>query len=182
MEHNSTLLSQLASGEVILGDGSYIMTLERGGYAKAGQWAPEAAAEHPLAVEQLVVELSRTGADITQTFTFWCHQDSLPKGCKYLCDQINQAACDIATKVSKTSGTIVAGWITQSGIFDKAKPNKKKIQEELTADLEILVKNDIKLIICEYFRNILELEWAIEVALDYGLPVGATMGHGSRWR
>merc|ERR1719431_396076 len=129
------------------------MTLERGGYAKAGQWAPDAAAEHPLAEEQLVVELSRTGA-----------------------------ACDIATKVSKTSGTIVAGWITQSGIFDKAKPNKRKIQEELTPDLEILAKIDIKLIICEYFRNILELEWAIEVALDYGLPVGATMGHGSRWR
>jgi len=134
MEHNRTLLSQLASGEVILGDGSYIMTLEIRGYAMAGQWAPEAAAEHPLAVEQLVVELSRAGADITQTFTFWCHEDSLPEGCKYSCDQINQAACDI------------------------------------------------KFIICEYFRNILELEWAIEVALDYGLPVGATMGHGSRCR
>jgi len=104
MEHNRTLLSQLASGEVILGDGSYIMTLEIRGYAMAGQWAPEAAAEHPLAVEQLVVELSRAGADITQTFTFWCQEDYLPECCKYSCDQINQAACDIATKVSKTRG------------------------------------------------------------------------------
>merc|ERR1711936_1546805 len=168
MEHNKSLMSRLAGGEIILGDGSYIMTLEKRGYATAGQWTPEAAAEHPLAVEQLAVEFARTGADITQTFTFWCQEDSLPKGCKYSCDQINQAACDIATNVSKTRGTIVAGWIIQSGIFDKAKPDKKKIQEELTADLEILVKNDIKLIICEYFRNILELEWAIEVALDYG--------------
>ena len=35
------------------------------------------------AVEQLAVEFSRAGADITQTFSFWCHEKSLPKGCKY---------------------------------------------------------------------------------------------------
>jgi len=33
----------------------------------------------------------------------------------------------------------------------------------------------VDLIICEYFRNILEMEWAIEVALEYGIPVAATM-------
>ena len=78
-----SLLARLASGEVILGDGSYVMTLEKMGYATAGQWTPEAAAEHPQAVEQLAVEFARAGADITQTFTFWCHEDALPKGCKF---------------------------------------------------------------------------------------------------
>ena len=78
-----SLMSRLASGDVILGDGSYIMTLEKRGYATAGSWTPEAAAEHPQAVEQLAVEFARAGADITQTFTFWCHEDSLPKGCKF---------------------------------------------------------------------------------------------------
>merc|ERR1712142_552489 len=89
------------------------------------------------------------GADITQTFTFWCHEDSLPKGCKFSCDEINQAACDIAKKVSKSRGTIVAGGITQTGIFDKTKADKNKIQGELRSALEILVKNKIDLIICE---------------------------------
>jgi len=178
MEHNKSLLARLASGEVILGDGSYIMTLEKRGYATAGQWTPEAAAEHPQAVEQLAVEFARAGADITQTFTFWCHEDALPKGCKFSCDEINQAACDIAKKVSGSKGTIMAGGITQTGIFDKTKANKNKIQAELRSALEILVKNDIELIICEYFRNILEMEWAIEVALEYGLPVAATMCMG----
>merc|ERR1712106_1031349 len=42
MEHKETLLGRLASGEVILGDGSYIMTLEKRGYATAGMWTPEA--------------------------------------------------------------------------------------------------------------------------------------------
>ena len=39
---------------MILGDGSYIMTLEKRGYATAGSWTPEAAAEHPEAIEQVV--------------------------------------------------------------------------------------------------------------------------------
>lgn len=37
------ILSRLAAGEVILGDGSYIFTLERRGYATAGMWTPESA-------------------------------------------------------------------------------------------------------------------------------------------
>ena len=66
-----------------MGDGSYACTLERRGYVKAGSWTPEAAPEHPGAVEQLAIEFSRAGADVTQTFSFWCHESSLPKGCKY---------------------------------------------------------------------------------------------------
>jgi len=76
------------------------------------------------------------------------------------------------------AGNIVARGIIQTGIFDKTKADKKKIQEELLAALEILEKNDIELIICEYFCNILEMEWAIEVGPEYGLPVGATMCMG----
>ena len=65
------------------------------------------------------------------------------------CDEINQAACDIARKVSKSRGTIVAGGITQTGIFGGSKADKNKIQGELRSALEILVKNNIELIICE---------------------------------
>merc|ERR1711923_492370 len=44
--------------------------------------------------------------------------------------------------------------------------------------LEIYKRNDVDLIICEYFRNIVEIEWAIEVALEFNLPVAATMCMG----
>merc|ERR1712110_886612 len=79
MADTQSLVGRLASGEVILGDGSYIMTLEKRGYATAGSWTPEAAAEHPEAIEQLGIEFARAGADITQTFTFWAHDDAFPK-------------------------------------------------------------------------------------------------------
>jgi hypothetical protein len=38
-------LSRLRRGEVILGDGSYVVTLEKRGYVKAGDWTPEASVE-----------------------------------------------------------------------------------------------------------------------------------------
>ena len=76
-------MSRLDAGEVILGDGSYVITLEKRGYVLAGNYTPESAAEHPEAVEQLGIEFARCGADITQTFSFWCHEDKLPKNCKH---------------------------------------------------------------------------------------------------
>jgi len=178
MANHKDLMGRLASGEVLLGDGSYIMTLEKRGYATAGSWTPESAAEHPAAVEQLGIEFARAGADITQTFTFWAHEDALPKGCKFSGAEINQAACDIAKKVSRSKGTIVAGGITQTGTFALGKSVKTKVQDDLRQALEVLIKNEVDLIICEYFRNILEMEWAIEVALEYDIPVAATMCMG----
>merc|ERR1712110_1207769 len=175
MADTQSLVGRLASGEVILGDGSYIMTLEKRGYATAGSWTPEAAAEHPEAIEQLGIEFARAGADITQTFTFWAHDDALPKGCKFTCAEINQAACDTAKKVARERGTIVAGGITQTGTFNPGSSVKSKVQTELRKALEVLILNKVDLIICEYFRNILEMEWAIEVALEYGIPAAATM-------
>jgi len=177
MSKGKDLLARLAAGEVILGDGSYIFTLERRGYATAGMWTPESAAEHPEAVHQLGVEFARAGADVTQTFPFWCHEDKLPKGCKFSVDQINQAACDIATRVSAARGTIVAAGVTQTGLFqgDGPKPGKQEVQEELRAALKIYKHNNIDLVIVEYFRNIIEMEWAVEVALEFGLPVAADL-------
>jgi len=176
----NSLMSRLAAGEVIIGDGSYIYTLERRGYATAGMWTPEAAAEDPRAVEQLAIEFARAGADITQTFSFWCHEDKLPKGCEFTVDQINQAACDIACNVARDKGTIVAAGVTQTGLFqgDGPKPGKQEVQKELRDALKIYKKNDVDLILCEYFRNVVEIEWAIEVALEFNLPVAATMCMG----
>ena len=42
-------MERLNAGEVIVGDGGYVMQLERRGYVKAGHWTPEAAVEHPEA-------------------------------------------------------------------------------------------------------------------------------------
>lgn len=156
-----------------------MVTLEKRGYVKAGSWTPDAAPEHPQAIEQLAVEFARAGADITQTFTFWCHDNKLPPDCKYTCAEINKASCDIAKKVASKYNTITVGGITQTGLYTG--PNSKpQVEAELKAAVNVLVENGIDVILCEYFRDIREMEVAIEVGLSTGKTTGATMCIGPK--
>ncbi|XP_057645893.1 S-methylmethionine--homocysteine S-methyltransferase BHMT2 isoform X2 [Chionomys nivalis] len=71
------ILERLDSGEVVVGDGSFLITLEKRGFVKAGLWTPEAVVEHPSAVRQLHTEFLRAGADVLQTFTFSATEDNM---------------------------------------------------------------------------------------------------------
>ena len=71
LQAGKDLLKRLGAGEVILGDGSYTITLEKRGYVLCNAWTPEAAVEHPDAVRNLALEFARAGGDITQTYTFF---------------------------------------------------------------------------------------------------------------
>ena len=62
-------MERLDAGEVVIGDGSYLFTLEERGYVLAGHWTPEVVVKHPDAVYGLGKEFCRAGADITQTCT-----------------------------------------------------------------------------------------------------------------
>ncbi|XP_023585224.1 S-methylmethionine--homocysteine S-methyltransferase BHMT2 isoform X2 [Trichechus manatus latirostris] len=71
------ILERLDSGEVVIGDGSFLITLEKRGYVKAGRWTPEAVVEHPNAVRQLHMEFLRAGSNVMQTFTFSASEDNM---------------------------------------------------------------------------------------------------------
>lgn len=80
------ILERLSAGEVVVGDGGYVMQLERRGYVKAGHWTPEAAVEHPEAGARTLCEvhLSRCCffAPVTHTrlpFTLVCKMQANPK-------------------------------------------------------------------------------------------------------
>merc|ERR1719369_1338441 len=114
----TSIMDRLRKGEAIVGDGSYVFTLEKRGYVLAGKYTPEAACEHPEAVKQLALEFARAGADVTQTFTYGSNKGIL-EGCEYTPLQINQAACDIAWDVASSKNTIVAGGINQTDCYNK---------------------------------------------------------------
>ena len=72
------------------------------------------------------------------------------------CSQINKASCEIAKKISKKKGTIVAGGIIQTGIYKTVKgtpEGKEEVQRELIEGLEVLIENDIDLILVEVIRK-----------------------------
>ena len=51
------ILEQLADG-IVLGDGGYIVELERRGYVVAGAFTPELAVTHPDAIRKCTVSFS----------------------------------------------------------------------------------------------------------------------------
>ena len=81
----------------------------------------------------------------------------------------SQASCDIAFRVAREKGTIVAGGIVQTAVFKhvkvfKGKPflnsthqdkpeGKAEVQKELEEGLEVLIQNNIDLIIVEVFTT-----------------------------
>src|SRR5215217_5597231 len=70
------ILERLAEGRV-LGDGGYLLELEKRGYVQAGPFTPEVVIEHPDALEQLHREFLRAGVDVLQTMTFYASDDKL---------------------------------------------------------------------------------------------------------
>lgn len=65
------ILERLNAGEVVVGDGGYVLQLERRGYVKAGHWTPEAAVEHPEAGIKIFGIFSIKGV----FFFFYSHEN-----------------------------------------------------------------------------------------------------------
>jgi betaine-homocysteine S-methyltransferase len=116
------LLERLAEGPV-LGDGGYLLELEKRGYVQAGPFTPEVVIEHPDALAQLHREFLRAGAEVLQTMTFYASDDKLATvGLEGKVDEINRAAVGIARAVAAEAGALVAGNLSLTWAYDPADP------------------------------------------------------------
>ncbi len=103
------ILERLAEGPV-LGDGGYLLELEKRGYVQAGPFTPEVVIEHPDALAQLHREFLRAGAEVLQTMTFYASDDKLATvGMQGAVDEINRNAVRIAREVASEGDALVAG-------------------------------------------------------------------------
>ncbi|XP_036265831.1 S-methylmethionine--homocysteine S-methyltransferase BHMT2 [Pipistrellus kuhlii] len=164
------ILERLDSGEVVIGDGSFLITLEKRGYVKAGLWTPEVVVEHPDAVRQLHMEFLRAGANVMQTFTFSASEEKLES--KW--EDVNAAACDIAREVADKGDALVAGGICQTAIY-KHDRDEARVKRLFRLQLEVFAKKNVDFLIAEYFEIAEEAVWAVEVLKESGKPVAATM-------
>src|SRR6266487_553934 len=86
---SKTILDLLKRG-VVLGDGGYLLELERRGYVDSGsgrekvgtgrgsgQFTPEVAIENPDALAELHREFLRAGSQVLQALTFFATRDKL---------------------------------------------------------------------------------------------------------
>src|SRR5207253_10643285 len=103
------ILERLAEGPV-LGDGGYLLELEKRGYVQAGPFTPEVVIDHPDALEQLHREFLRAGVDVLQTMTFYASDDKLATvGLDGKVDELNRAAVKLARAVASDGDALVAG-------------------------------------------------------------------------
>jgi len=172
------IIERLNEGPVI-GDGGFVFALEKRGYVKAGPWTPEATVEHPEAVRQLHREFLRAGADVMQAFTFYASDDKLANRgnqaqSKYSGKAINQAACDLSRSVADEGDALVLGGVCQTPTYLTGK-GKEAVKAELRKQIQVFIDNKVDFLLCEYFEHIEEMEWAIQVCKESGMPVAATM-------
>ncbi len=70
------ILERLSRG-VVLGDGGYLLELEKRGYVQPGPFTPEVVLEHPSAVTELHREFLDAGAEVLQSLAFYASKEKL---------------------------------------------------------------------------------------------------------
>jgi len=103
------LLDRLSAGPVLCAEG-YLFEFERRGYLQAGAFVPEVVLEHPDLVEQLHRNFVYVGSDVVEAFTYYGHREKLRLiGREQDLEPMNRRALQIANKVARETGTLVAG-------------------------------------------------------------------------
>jgi betaine-homocysteine S-methyltransferase len=171
------ILERLAEGPV-LGDGGYLLELEKRGYVQAGPFTPEVVIDHPDALEQLHREFLRAGVDVLQTMTFYASDDKLATvGLEGKVDEINRAAVQIARKVASEGDALVAGNLSLTWAYD---PADDASTDHVRALFDRQLSDQIDagppdFWIGETFSYLAEALLFLERARATGLPVMVTM-------
>jgi len=140
------LLARLRDGAVICAEG-YVFELERRGYLQAGAFVPEVLFEHPEVVEQLHMDFVHAGSDVTQALTYYVHREKLRViGREKDLVPMNRAALKIAKSVARRTGTLFAGDLCNTNIFDPNDPKAIKEVERIFDE---------------------QVGWAVDAGVDY---------------
>ena len=125
---------QMLEKDVVLGDGGYIVELEKRGYVIAGAFTPELALEYPSAIREMHVEFLRAGSEVLQVMAFYGSRSKLETvGQADRTFEINQKTTQIAKDVAGdkalVAGDLSATWKWEAdnptgnaaiaGIFDE---------------------------------------------------------------
>src|SRR4030095_15964320 len=125
MKPSQSILEMIALQGVVLGDGGYLIELERRGWVDSGsgrekvgtgkgsgQFTPEVAIEHPEALRELHREFLNAGSQVLQALTFFGTREKLNRaGYGAQTESINAAAVKLAKEVAGNQA-LVAGSVS----------------------------------------------------------------------
>jgi betaine-homocysteine S-methyltransferase len=162
---------------VVLGDGGYLLELERRGYVQAGPFVPEVSLTRPEALAELHREFVRAGADVIQTLTFYASEDKLATvGLEGRVDDLNRAAVRIARTVASEGDVLVAGNLSETWAYDSDDPTSHRhVREMFDRQLAAMTEEGVDFVIAETFLWLGEALIAAEAIRATGLPAMITM-------
>jgi betaine-homocysteine S-methyltransferase len=169
------LMQRLAEGTV-LGDGGYLLELEKRGWVRAGPFTPEVVLEHPEALRELHLEFRAAGAEVLQALTFYASRDKLATvGLDGRLEELNRQAVRIARQVAGDS-CLVAGNLSLTWLYDEKNPaSRDAVRAQFDEQLRVQVDEGVDFIIGETFSWLGEALLAVERAKTTRLPVMVTM-------
>jgi betaine-homocysteine S-methyltransferase len=169
------ILERLKEGPV-LGDGGYLLELEKRGWVRAGPFTPEVALTHPEALRELHIEFREAGAEVLQALTFYASRDKMATvGLEDRLEDLNRAAVRIANEVAGdkclVAGNLCLTWMYEPGSAAAADRVRKTFDEQLA----VQVDEGIDFVIGETFSWLGEALIAVERAKKAGLPTMVTI-------
>jgi betaine-homocysteine S-methyltransferase len=182
-------LKQLMQQGPVLGDGGYLIELERRGYVDSGsgrekvgtgrgsgQFTPEVAIERPDALRELHREFLHAGSKVLQALTFFGTREKLNRaGYGSQTEAINAAAVRLAREVGGPSA-LVAGSVSRTQLIEREGPESlPKARDHLAEQIRLLKDAGVDFLILETFFHLSEMKVALECAAAAALPVVATM-------
>lgn len=182
-------LAQLLKQGVVLGDGGYLIELERRGYVDSGsrrekvgtgrgsgQFTPEVAIEHPEALRELHREFLGAGSRALQALTFFGTREKLNRaGYGAQTEAINRAAVQLAREVAGRQA-LVAGSVSRTQLVEREGMSAlDRARDHLHEQIRFLKDAGVDFLILETFFHLAEMKVALECAAASGLPAIATM-------
>jgi betaine-homocysteine S-methyltransferase len=184
-----TNILDLLRKDVVLGDGGYLLELERRGYVDSGsereqvgtgrgsgQYTPEVVLENPEALRELHREFLNAGSQILQALTFFATREKLTRaGYGSATEAINREAVKIAREVAGDK-FLVAGSVSRTQLFESQGPSAAHHVRDLLAEqIALLLDAGVDFLILETFFRLDEMLIALECARGRGLPVMTTL-------
>ena len=169
------ILDRLKEGPV-LGDGGYLLELEKRGWVRAGPFTPEVALTCPNALRELHMEFREAGAEVLQALTFYASRDKLATvGLDNRLEDLNRAAVRVAREVAGNQ-CLVAGNLSLTWMYEPGSPSAAdRVRQTFDEQLAVQVDEGVDFIIGETFSWLGEALIAVERAKKTGLPAMVTI-------
>lgn len=182
-------ITDLLHTGIVLGDGGYLIELERRGYVDSGsgrervgtgrgsgQFTPEVAIEHPDALRELHREFLQAGSQVLQALTFFGTREKLTRaGYGADTERINFAAVRLAKEVAGDRA-LVAGSVSRTQLIEREGPaSLDRARDHIAEQIRLLQDAGVDFLILETFFHLAEMKVALDCAARAGLPAVATM-------